>query len=195
MRSLTPDTIAQLTSSVIRPIFLVSLAFANETVYVWSGVGTLSWNGQSWLGIGDLGKISAISETTAVEAQGITLVLSGFDSNLLSESMTQITTGGAATVYFGFLSATGTVIDNPIIAYSGMMDQSQIKMGTTTSTITIDVENKLTQLNRSRGGRYTDADNRARCARFATAAQIAAMPSDGCCKWVPYLQDKSLVWV
>ena len=182
MRNLSLDAQTQLEAASTRPIFLVSCGFVNETVYLWSGVGTLSWNGQNWQGVGTLGTISAIAETSDTQAQGITLTLSGIPSNLLTDALSNMSPSKTATIYLGFLTATGTLVNAPIPVYRGLMDQPEINLATETSSITIAVENRLSDLQRARGGRYTEQDQRAR------------HPNDGGLKYVSWLTDQFLNW-
>jgi hypothetical protein len=179
---LTTAVITALDSRFVRPIFLLSMQFADNTLYVWTGVGTIVWNGNSYLGVGTYGNISTISESNGVEAQGISLTLSGIDPAWLAESMNEINHAGKCWVYFGFLDSTGAVIPDPIPAYMGILDQPTIDPSTDTCTISITVENRLADLNRSRGGRYTDQDQRGR------------YPNDGSLRYVPYNQDRLIIW-
>ena len=181
-RSMTSAASTEITSMFVRPFFLVSCQFADQTYYLWTGVGDLVWNGQTWKGVGTLGNISAIAETTTVEAQGIALGLSGIPSDLLNESMSEMQAGGIAQVYLGFLDPSGNVIADPIPAYIGLLDEPAIDVDTGTTTLTFAVENRLSDLNRSRGGRYTDQDQRSR------------YPNDGSLRWVQYLQDQHFNW-
>lgn len=76
-RSLDTTLSAALANSNVQPVILAIITFASGTVYVWSGVGNLIWNGNTYLGVGSLGNISAITEGSGIEAQGVTLTLSG----------------------------------------------------------------------------------------------------------------------
>src|ERR1700684_3779572 len=68
----------------IQPIILAALTFASGVVYVWSGVGNLTWNGNTYQGVGALGEISAISEGSSVEAAGMTVTLAGIPTSDLT---------------------------------------------------------------------------------------------------------------
>ena len=46
---------------------LVELDFQAQPVRLHSGVGTIAWNGGEWLGVGALGKISNVSESTDLQ--------------------------------------------------------------------------------------------------------------------------------
>jgi hypothetical protein len=182
MRDITIAAQTELESLYTRPLFLVSIQFSNETIHVWTGIGDLSWSGSTYKGVGTLGQISPIVETTSTEAQGITLSLSGIPTELLGEALDNMTVAGKASVYLGFLSSSGALVADPILAFSGITDQPSVDMSTDSATISIAVENKLTDLNRARGGRYTDADQRA---RHSTDAGLS---------YVSWLQDQFINW-
>lgn len=76
-RNLDASMAAALSSGLIQPFFAISLALPTGPVLAWSGVGDLVWNGLTFKGIGNFGKISAIAEGTDVEAAGITVQLAG----------------------------------------------------------------------------------------------------------------------
>lgn len=182
MRDMTVDAQLAIEATYARPLFLVSCQFANETIYVWTGIGSIVWDGHAWIGVGTLGNVSAIAETIETQAQGITLSLSGIDSSLLSDALTQTYGGGKAKVWLAFMLANGSLVSDPIPAYLGDMDQTTIDMSTEDTTISIAVENGLSELNRARGGRYTDQ------------CQRQKYPTDGGLKYVSWLNDQFLNW-
>jgi hypothetical protein len=151
-------------------------------VRVWSGIGDMVYGGLVWKGVGTLGAISPIVETTQTQAQGITLQLSGVDTSLLAAAQQYLNAGGQAEIHLGFIDPNGLLIDSPIMCYQGLIDQVSIDLGTKSSVITVAVENKLTQLQRARGTLFTDQDQRAR------------HPNDGGLKYVSQLADKLVVW-
>lgn len=181
-RALTSGVASSIASQAVYPAFFVSCAFANETIHVWSGIGSITWNGQTWLGVGSLGGISPIGESSGVEAQGITLTLSGIDSQWLNDCMEHLTTSGKAQVYLALFNSAGAMIADPYPAYVGLMDQPIIDLGAETVTISIAVENRLSDLNRARGGRLTDQDQRQR------------HPNDQGLLYVSVLQDTFINW-
>jgi hypothetical protein len=76
-RNLDTSLAAALSNNLIQPVVLAVLTFVSGTMYVWSGVGNLVYNGNTYLGVGLLGKISAISENSDVKADGMDITLSG----------------------------------------------------------------------------------------------------------------------
>lgn len=181
-RNLSIPNAGELGKALVRPVFLVSMEFAGETAYAWTGVGNLVWQGDTYKGVGKFGGLSPIAEASDTSAQGITLTLSGISSMLLDDSLEELRTGKLAQVYLGFMDENFLLIDDPIPAFIGLLDQPSIDLGTDTSDIKITVENRLVDMNRQRGGRYTDQDQRAR------------YPNDGSLKYVHFLQDERIDW-
>jgi hypothetical protein len=184
MRSLDSNTVAQITGNVVRPAFFVSIAFATETVYAWTGAGSFAnpYDGNTYTGVGNFGTVSSIQEGSDVTAQGITLKLSGIPSDLLDDSLSNVQFGQLAKVQLGFLNTSGALVGAPIPAFIGLVDQPVIDISTETVTITISVESRFADMQRAPGGRLTDQDQRSR------------YPNDSSLKWVAYIQNMHLGW-
>jgi hypothetical protein len=179
---MTAAMAVQLSASHIRPLFLMSAQFTDGTIYVWSGMGTLSWNGQTWIGLGTLGTISGVEESSEIKANNVTFTLSGIDPSLLGEALNQARQGYPVTLWFGFLDDQLNVVADPVQAYSGRMDVPVIEEGSDTSTISLTVENRLIDLNRTKERRYTDQD------------QQIDFPGDTGFRYVAALQNWNGVW-
>jgi hypothetical protein len=89
-RNLDPTFSAALSSGLICPVIMVMLTFKSQTMYIWSGVGTLVYGGNSYIGVGSLGKIGDITEGVTVQAHGTVVKLSGIDKTLFAECLTDI---------------------------------------------------------------------------------------------------------
>jgi hypothetical protein len=76
-RNLDSSLSAALASGAIVPAVLVDLTLKSGIAHVWSGVGDLPWNGNTYKGVGALGSISPVTEGSEVRADGITLKLAG----------------------------------------------------------------------------------------------------------------------
>jgi hypothetical protein len=170
-RSLSPTFLAQLPSTgASSPAFFVVLNFLNETLYVWGGIGSITPTGpaysslstfpygQTWTGLGWLGKLSAIPGTTKVQAQSVTLALSGIPSGLVNEAIGQVRITGTATVFLAFLDSSGLVIPDPIQLFSGSLDVPTLDDSGSTSTISITAENPLLTLNEAPNRQFDDMD-------------------------------------
>jgi hypothetical protein len=163
---------------IIRPCFFVQLQFKTETLYLWSGLYSTTWNGNAYFGAGPLLTISGISEDSTVEAKNVTISVSGIPSDIIALALGEMQRGLPAQVYFGLFEEDGvTLIANPVLAYVGKMDQPTISDAGETCTIGINVENALVDMNRSVWRRYTDAD------------QQMDYPGDLGCSFVPSIEE------
>jgi hypothetical protein len=182
MRNLTPDVIAELTKTVVRPFVLCDIEFADQWIHVWTGIGNLASGGNTYKGVGALGKISAISETTDVQANGVALSLSGIPGDVVAESLAMCRQGLPVTVSLGFMRDSGGVIASPVIIFQGRMDTVTVDEGGDTCMITISVESRLIDLKRPRVRRFTDDD------------QQRTSPGDKGFQYVPMVQDWNGGW-
>jgi hypothetical protein len=180
-RNLATANQAAVLSRGVELVLLVRLDFHAETVYLASTPFNLAWNGQTWLGVGALGKVSGVTEDTEVNAQATVLTISGVPTEFVSDALAVVTYGGLAQLYFGFLSQ-GALVTDPLPANLGLIDGPSFDIGDKTCSISISIESEMSDLQRARGGRLTTCDQRSR------------YPWDACCDIVSQIQDKLLLW-
>jgi len=141
----------------------------------------LVWGGQTWLGVGALGKVSGVTEASEVGAQATVLTMTGIPVEYMGDALQVIVYGGVAQLYVGFLSA-GALVTDPIPANLGLIDAPDLDVDAPTSTISITIESEMADLQRARGGRLTTCDQRSR------------FTFDACCDIISQIQDKLLLW-
>ncbi len=156
-RPMSGDMIAAFQASLLRPAIFVEATFATGTVYIWSGLGNVTWNSHTWVGVGSFGGISTTEEGSTVEAKGITLSLSGIDVGLLADVLQEFQIGAPVIVRLGLFDGAipPALIASPIVSWSGQMDQPTIDVSGETATITINCENRLIEMNVPCDRRYT----------------------------------------
>lgn len=181
-RNLDPSMQQALESGLIIPAFLVTLTFVTSTQFVWSGVGDLVFNGDTYIGVGSLGKLGAINEGVDVKADGTSVTLSGIDPILFNDSMSDIQQGLPATIYFALFTNTGALIGTPYKLFDGVIDEPTVSVGGDTISITLNLENAMLDGQRATVRRYTDADQR------------LSFPTDSGFQFVTGLQDAAFVW-
>jgi len=142
--SSTNETEAAKTSIVM--VTMVDLDFASGPLFAHDSIGTIPFNGNSYLGVGQYGGISVVSEAIDVIAKQVVLTLSGVDASLVSTSMFDNNQGRAVTIYIGlFNQGTGQFVDTPEALWVGRMDWPKIDIDQNTATITINCESRLRQ--------------------------------------------------
>lgn len=155
-RSLDSATLTGLTQPIVPIAILVSITTTGGVLYVWNGYGNVVWAGNTYLGVGKLGKISIIEESNSVYASGATITLEGVDTSDLADALSEITIGQPVKIYFALVNNTGEFLGTPVPIFVGLSDQVSISESAESATIAIDVESKLAQLQRNREYRYTD---------------------------------------
>jgi hypothetical protein len=180
-RDIPAQLLGNLSDNVVHPFFAIELNFDSGPLRLWTGVGTLTYEGQDYVGTGTLLAISSIEETSEIAVRGATLTLSGVPSEVISLALTSPYQGRVCNIYFGAKDKTLNTVSLTSV-FSGYMDQMNISEGQDTSTIELQVENKLIDL------------ERARVARFTSSYQKSVYPQDLGLDFVESLQDKDIVW-
>ena len=218
-RTLSGGVEVNIEDDVIYPFFAVELLFddgtfdgADGNVYdrilrLWTGFGTLVYEGDSYFGTGNLLDISAVEETVEMAARGATLTLSGVPSDVLSLALSEQYQGRQARIHFGLFQRgriedqSSTDDDQVFILlqdggkimlernetslteiFTGYMDQMNIEEGPESSRVELRIENKLIDLERPRVGRFT------------SEYQKSVYPDDKGFDFVESMQDLQLNW-
>lgn len=160
-RNFDAATSGQLEAATIRIAMFLKITFRSETSYISTLPCNFSWGGQMWIGAGSMGKVGVIEEGLNVEARGITVTLSGIDSALLSESLSDIKLGAGATLYLGFFQPNAlALVTTPVVLFAGVVDQPSITMADDKVEISLAIESSLIRLQRSSNLMLTPADQK-----------------------------------
>lgn len=163
------------------PILLWEGLFDAGALRLWTGYGTLSWDGKSWEGAGDLLAVDPASELTQVIASGSTFRLNGVPSDLIALALAENYQGRPCSLWLGML-ASGAVVGDPIKIFAGRMDVMELDDSGDTGSIVLTAENALSDLNRAPSRHYTDED------------QKADFPTDEGLAFVPTIQEREVIW-
>ena len=181
-RAMSNAYLGAIACGLLRPAFFVEAHFVSGPIYVWSGLGQIVWNGQTWTGVGSLGKISTIEEGSTVEAKGTSLSLSGIDPVLLADVLLEFQVGLPAIIWLGLFDASLVLIPDPVCCFAGTMDQPTIDVSGDAATITVNCENRLYEMNVPANRRYTQED------------QQRDYPGDLGFQFVNSIQESQIFW-
>ncbi len=166
-----------------RPIILIKVNTLDGDLLVWTGQGNVSFNSETYIGMGDVIGISEVGESNELGAQGLTLSMSGIPQDKVTIAISKIQHNRLATIWLGALDiVTGVLIADPYQLFQGYTDVPSIKDNGSTSTISLVIENRMIDLQRPRTRRYTKDD------------QQLDFPSDEGFNFVPELQDTQIIW-
>lgn len=158
-RTADSSILAALDDAEIHPVFLVDLGFDDAHLYVHTDLGDISYGGHTYLGVGALGNVKSIEERDDNTPSAVTLQLSGIDTTILNEALTQQYYDRPAVIYLALRNiVTGAIISTPFEVFSGRMDLMKITSGGPTSTVEISVESELIEWNRSLNRYFSDTE-------------------------------------
>jgi len=181
-RSLTSEMQSAVTADLVRPITLVQCAFDSGNLNLWNGIGDLTVDSVDYVGAGTLLNISAITESSELTANGVSVGLSGVTEPLISKARDEDYQGRELKILLGAMDASNGVVSDPIIVFSGFMDTMILNDGGETATIQVTVENRLIEFERTRVRRYTAED------------QKIDYPNDKGLEFVAEMAEKEIVW-
>lgn len=180
-RNLTSGVQTAIEATQVQPFLLFEGLFSSGYVRMWSGYGDIVWDARTWTGVGSLMGISAVQETSEIQANGITVTMSGIPSDLISLALQESEQGKSGKVYLGFLDESGVIAD-PTMIFEGKLDIPAIQEDGETSTISVTYESRLINLQRSRESRFTNEE------------QQREYPEDLGCEFVPAMKEVTLTW-
>lgn len=181
-RDITSTTIAAATAPTIHPVLFVKMQFDSGDVNLHSELGTITFGGDTYTGVGILGGISPAEEVSDLSNSQISLSLSGLPLDLTSVLFNEQYQGRTATVYLGYLDLTTNVlVDTPTILYRGLLDTADFKKGKTVS-ITVSI-----------GSRFAAWDN-PQPRRYNNSGQQSRYPGDTGLQYIEQATYKTVIW-
>lgn len=181
MRTTTGAIDTALAGSNVPMVVFVEMDFPSGFLRINNSAQSFDWNGYSWLGIGSLGSIDQITESSDMAANGIALSISGIPSENVALALGQKYQGRSCKVWFALLDSSYQVIADPIGSFNYRMDTMDIELGET-ATIRVSAESRLVDWERANVTRYTDEE------------QQKLYPGDLGLQFVPQMAEKELRW-
>lgn len=182
-RNVTSAFITASRAGTVLPFLLAEVWDSEGALRVWSGYGDLSWDGETWIGTGDMGQVSAIQETADLYAGGATFSLAGTPASLVSMALGTMRQGLPTKLYLGFFdTSTLAIVADPALLFSGLTDVPEIEDSGEQSRISISAESELIRLETPVYRRYTHED------------QQLDYPGDKGFEYVPTLQDREITF-
>lgn len=140
----------------VEGVTFAALDLPSGYVRVHTRIGTINWGGHDWLGVGQFGSVSEVSEDAMLRPSGVTLTLSGVDTSIVSAAVFEAYHGRAAHVYRGFFNVTTLALAaDPQLVFQGLMDTMECELGQNTGTINVTCEGELARWQRHQGAVYS----------------------------------------
>lgn len=127
-RSISTSAESHIKSGAINWAMLLKLEFDTDPLYLWSGLGDLSWDGHTWTGVGDLGSISNVSESSALKDSAIKATFNHMSTDLVDAVTTMDPVGRPFELHFALFTADNQ-LEDVVTLTSGFIDAIELVDG------------------------------------------------------------------
>jgi len=180
MRDISTGFMTQIDARALRPLLLTKAQFDSGDVLMFSGTGEINFDGEAYMGGGNLLRVSSIEETQELKAVNVSYELAGVPSTMVAIALAEPYQGRPITSWFGVLDDNMALDTYPI--YGGYMDTMQINDDGTESSIALSTESGMVILRNAVDRNYTPED------------QKIYYPDDKGLDFVPLIQDMEIQW-
>ena len=157
-RSMTSAVQTAVQAETVLRTVAIELMFDSGAVRVNGSPLDLTLFGETFVGIGGLGALSAVSESNENRGYDCTFTLSGIPRDSIGIAMTEPYQGRAATIWEVVLDqASGQPLADPIVVFRGHMDQLNPTLGET-CTCSVRMVNRLADWEVPRNVMYSDIE-------------------------------------
>ena len=168
----------------VSPFIAVKGFFDSGNILVWSGIDDITIDSETYTGAGTLLAVSGFEESKEMRTNGVTVSLSGMDETVLSYALSENFQNRKLIVHFGFLDGGTNEVKGVMNAFTGRMTSMNISDDTTGSTVTINAENRLIDLEKASMLRYNKESQ-----KF-----VAGGTTDTAFNRVQKLADQEILW-
>jgi len=183
-RGLAAGNLAAIALQHKRPITFLELQFDSGTLRLHTAVGTYTWGGNTWLGVGALGEVAPHEESEGSSPYRISYRLNGLNSTILSEALNEEVFERLAIRYDGFIGADGQLVADPDEVRRDLMDTMEVLRGEEMESVMLNCESELVRDTQAPGGLFSDEDQQALFAGD-TGFQFLAQMIDAQIHWGP----------
>ena len=163
-RNISAPNEAETLSNVLKIVIFARLDFLSGVQRFHTEIGpktaTLAPHGSEvYQGIGDFGGINGdVKESISGAPISMSLALTGVDAGLVNTTLVDDYFRRDADIGIGMEDETGTLVDDPVILFSGYMDKAEISMTKGQGQIQLGLESRATNLLTSADLRFTNED-------------------------------------
>jgi len=167
---------------VVYLAFLTEADFDSGAIRLFSGYGTLTVDGEDYLGSGTLLKVSPAKETGDLKATDAAFSMSGIQESDISIALQENYQGRPCRILMALFTQDGELIDEPLRVFSGKMDVMTLRDDPKDPSLVMTAENDFIRLQRAKPRRRTHED------------QQIDYPGDMIFSHVNAMQHKDILW-
>lgn len=162
-------------------VLAAEIDFPSGVTRVHTGTGQIIVNGQTFLGVGTLGEVGAVTEENTTSSSTMSMTLNGLDLTLVGETLNEECVGRNVTVYVAAMSQTNGAIIAANILFEGFIADSALQAGNT-NALSYTIANVFERWSYGLSDRYTDE------------SQQRLHPGDRFFRYVAQMAERSIYW-
>ena len=135
--------------------FAIKAEFDTDDIRVWSGIDDLTISSETYTGAGTLLSVSNSEDNLELKSNGLVVSLSGMDTTVVNYALTENYQNRPITIFMGYVMGGTNEVAGTLTLFKGRMTSLVINDTPDGSTVTIDAENRLVDLDRPSNLRYT----------------------------------------
>ena len=135
--------------------FAVKAEFDTSDIRIWSGIDDLVIASETYTGGGTLLTVGNTEDNVELKSNGLVVSLSGMDTTVVDYALTENYQNRPITVFLGYVMGGTNEVAGTLTLFKGRMTSLIINDTPEGSTVTIDAENRLVDLDRPSNLRYT----------------------------------------
>lgn len=177
-RNLPPALADEVEKSSLRPFLALYIALP-DPVRVFTGVGEINLNGQTYIGGAGIGSLEMIQESTDGSATGVKASLFEVPADLAGDISANAKQGVAMEVYCGAFDESFQGIVGVQMIWRGRLDTFEVTDSGTSLSVTINGESRMRDQRRPSVKRFTDEYQQRKYPGdkfFQYVAQMAEVP-------------------
>jgi hypothetical protein len=195
VRSLATGFSAAISAETSTLTHLIELNTSDGATRLTTSPTDISWDSNTWTGIGGALVFGAISETDDGRAQGVEIRLSGVEQTIINLILSYNVRGREARIYIAHIAADGTIVADPYQAFSGYLNDrwkiTEERQKKRTVTITTRMVSRVAVFQKANPVRANIHSHREMLRRSgATGAAL----SDTFFTFLPKLVGKPIYW-
>ena len=166
----------------VQPFTAVKAEFDTDDVLIWSGIEDITINSETYTGAGTFLGIDTVEEDAEINSNGIAISLSYMDPIVLNYALTESYQNRPITILIGFTMGGSNEVAGVMTLFKGRMQTMRINDTPEGAVISLTAENRLIDLSKPRGYRYTNQ------------AQQHLFSGDLGMQYISKIQEKQIFW-
>lgn len=156
-RELGDVTVTHIEGVHTHPVLMGKFVF-DTPIYVHTGLGNIPFEGNTYLGVGDLAGFSGLTESETIVPSPVQVSLSGLNTEFFNEALNAANYNDKVTLLTAFRDDGGNLIDDPEIFYKGTIEKGGVEKGETENSVSFTLQHALAILRQKIGSKFTDED-------------------------------------